>query len=149
MSLVDIPGQPVTLSLRTVIIVPFAGLDLFGQLHAVTRADYIRGTIKNLEMYMDIGYQQSRVHGPAARQFVIVFDLKDFNIKQYTWRPASEVIIGLIKTYEANYPEILKACYLINGEYTQQGILYIYSALSLALCLHCSSQGIPIRVQRD
>lgn len=98
-----------------VIIVPFAGLDMYGLLHACTRADYVRGTIKNLEMYMGIGYEQSIVHGPGARQFVILFDLKDFNLRQYTWRPAGEVIIALIKAYEANYPEILKACYLING----------------------------------
>lgn len=98
-----------------VIIVPFAGLDMFGLLHACTRAEYIRGTIKNLEMYMRIGFEQSVVHGPGARQFVILFDLKDFNLRQYTWRPAGEVIIALIKAYEANYPEILKACYLING----------------------------------
>lgn len=28
---------------------------------------------------------------------------------------AAEVVISLIKSYEANYPEILKCCYIING----------------------------------
>lgn len=101
---------------HTVIIVPIAGLDLYGQLHAASRSDYIRGTIQNLERYMRIAYEQSEKHGPHARQFVMLFDMKDFNLRQYTWRPAGEVIISLIKTYEANYPEILKVCYMINGE---------------------------------
>lgn len=28
---------------------------------------------------------------------------------------AAEAAISLIKMYEANYPEILKCCYIING----------------------------------
>jgi hypothetical protein len=30
---------------------------------------------------------------------------------------AGEAILSLIHMYEANYPEILKACYIINGNY--------------------------------
>lgn len=108
-----------------------------GMLHTVSRADFIRATIQNLENYMRIGYEQSKTHGPSARQFVILFDMEGFNLKQYTWRPgtrlpfflfycflwtpisfivsAGEVVISLIKMYEANYPEILKCCYIING----------------------------------
>lgn len=70
-----------------VIICPFAGMDMWGSLHAVSRADFIRATIQNLEFYMNIGMEQSKKHGPGARQFVILFDMKDFNLKQYTWRP--------------------------------------------------------------
>lgn len=126
-----------------VIVVPFAGMDMWGCLHSMSRADFIRGTIQNLEHYMRIGFEQSKTRGPSARQFVILFDMKDFNLKQYTWRPgkcvqatgfwliiyafhilylnfqlcclAGEVVIALIKMYEANYPEVLKCCYIING----------------------------------
>lgn len=97
-----------------IIVVPFAGLDIWGLLHTVSRADFIRATIQTLENYMKIGFEQSKIHGPAARQFVVVFDMEGFSIKQYTWRPAAEAAISLIKMYEANYPEILKCCYIIN-----------------------------------
>lgn len=97
-------------------MVPFAGMDMWGMLHTVSRADFIRSTIKILEHYMNIGYEQSKIHGPQARQFVVLFDMAGFNVKQYTWRPAAEVVIALIKNYEANYPEILKYCYIINGK---------------------------------
>lgn len=100
-----------------VIIVPFAGMDMWGMLHTVSRADFVRSTIKILEHYMSIGYEQSKKHGPEARQFVVLFDMAGFNLKQYTWRPAAEVVISLIKNYEANYPEILKCCYIINGKF--------------------------------
>lgn len=77
---------------------------------------------------MDIGFEQSKKHGPQARQVVVLFDMAGFNVKQYTWRPAAEVVISLIKSYEANYPEILKYCYIINGEYHYFFVLFKLAA---------------------
>lgn len=54
------------------IIVPFAGMDMWGMLHSVSRADFIRATIQNLEFYMKVSFEQSKIHGPGARQFVIL-----------------------------------------------------------------------------
>lgn len=70
-----------------VIVVPFAGMDMWGMLHTVSRADFIRSTIKVLEKYMKLAFEQSVTHGPQARQFVVLFDMAGFNVKQYTWRP--------------------------------------------------------------
>ncbi|XP_035908420.1 SEC14-like protein 2 [Anopheles stephensi] len=98
-----------------IIIIPFAGFDIWGLLHSVSRADIIRMTMQSLEGYMQLAYEQSKkTNNPGSRQFVVVFDMDNFNLKQYIWRPASEVVISLIKMYEANYPEILKCCYIIN-----------------------------------
>jgi hypothetical protein len=36
-------------------------------------------------------------------------------LRLFLFFPAGEVIISLIQMYEANYPEILKTCYIING----------------------------------
>lgn len=116
-------------------------MDMWGMLHTVSRADFIRSTIKILERYMDIGYEQSKKHGPQARQFVVLFDMAGFNVKQYTWRPAAEVVISLIKNYEANYPEILKCCYIINGKnfrflaiYQSFAVLVRLVAINLFYC---------------
>lgn len=70
-----------------VIVCPFAGMDMWGMLHTVSRAELIRSTVKTLEEYMGLAYQQSVKHGPQARQFVVLFDMAGFNVKQYTWRP--------------------------------------------------------------
>lgn len=113
------------------LFVPFAGMDMYGVLHCVSRADFVRFTIQNIEKYMKIAYEQNLKHGPQARQFVIVFDMEGFNLKQYAWRPAGEVVISLIKNYEANYPEILKCCYIINGMILDNNTIVSYFVYKL------------------
>ncbi|KOB74636.1 CRAL/TRIO domain-containing protein, partial [Operophtera brumata] len=72
-----------------VIFVPFVGLDAWGLLHSISRTDVIR-------------------------MLTVVFDLEGFNIRQYAWKPAAEMVFSLLQLYEANYPEILKICYIVN-----------------------------------
>ncbi|XP_008212840.1 SEC14-like protein 3 isoform X1 [Nasonia vitripennis] len=98
-----------------VIVMPFAGLDLYGILHVVTRREMIKTTIKLLENYLRICKEQSQKHGPDAGQCTVIFDMENFNLRQYMWRPAGEIVITLIQMYEANYPEILKVCYIVNA----------------------------------
>lgn len=102
-----------------VIVVPFAGLDIIGMLHSVTQQDFIRRTIQILEHCLELA-KQNKNH-----QLVAIFDMENFNLRQYAWRPAGEVIIAMIRMYEANYPEILKCCYIINGMYNNY-CLFIY-----------------------
>lgn len=64
-------------------------MDMWGMLHTVSRVDFIRSTIQILEQYMHVAYEQSKIHGPQARQFVVLFDMAGVNFKQYTWRPGS------------------------------------------------------------
>lgn len=98
-----------------VVIVPFAGLDLYGILHVTSRRDMIRVTIKYLEHYLKLCMEQAEKHGPLAAQVTVIFDMEGFNLRQYMWRPAGEVVITLIQMYEANYPEVLKTCFIINA----------------------------------
>ncbi|XP_047001241.1 SEC14-like protein 2 [Schistocerca americana] len=98
-----------------VVVVPFAGLDIWGMLHSVSKRDFIRNTIKYIETFSGIARKQAAVHGQVASQVTVVFDMDNFNLRQYAWRPAGEVVIALIQMYEANYPEILKTCYIINA----------------------------------
>ncbi|ERL89535.1 hypothetical protein D910_06901 [Dendroctonus ponderosae] len=96
---VDKDGAPVT----------FAGLDLLGLLHSASRQDLIRTTIQILERVVAIA-AQSGIHG-----LCVICDMDDFSLRQYTWRPAAQYVIALLQMYEANYPEILKACFIINA----------------------------------
>jgi len=97
-----------------VIVVPFAGLDMYGILHVVTRKDFIKAMIKLLDSYLNLAREQSKKHGQIANQLTVVFDMEGFNLKPFLWKPAGELIIIFIQMYEANYPEILKMCFLIN-----------------------------------
>ncbi|XP_076228172.1 SEC14-like protein 2 isoform X2 [Nomia melanderi] len=98
-----------------VIVVYFDALDLYGILHVVSRREMIKVTIKHLEEYLKLCREQREKHGPDAGQVVVIFDMQGFNLRQYLWRPAGEVVITLLQMYEANYPEILKTCYIINA----------------------------------
>lgn len=89
---------------------------MFGLLHTISKSDLIRYTIQQLEHYLKLGLKQSQEHGQKARQLSVLFDMEGFNIKQYTNRFVAEVVIQMIKMYEANYPEILKFCFIINGK---------------------------------
>ncbi|XP_045532260.1 SEC14-like protein 2 [Pieris brassicae] len=98
-----------------IIIVPFVGLDVWGLLHSVSRTDLMRMILRHLENYLELGRKQASTHGPAALKVTVVFDLDGFNIRQYAWKPAAEMVFTLLQIYEANYPEILKTCFLINA----------------------------------
>lgn len=121
-----------------IIFIPFAGIDIWGLLHSSSKRDIIKNTIKILESesidnqtnylkinrnyfdkgYMKIAYTQSQEHGAEARKFTVIFDMDNFSMKQYAYRPAAELVINTFQMYSNNYPEILKYCYVINGKLT-------------------------------
>lgn len=68
-------------------IVPFAGLDLYGILHVVPRRDMIKATIKTLENYLKLCNEQGKKHGPGASQVTVIFDMEGFNLRPLMWRP--------------------------------------------------------------
>ncbi|XP_017781925.1 PREDICTED: SEC14-like protein 2 [Nicrophorus vespilloides] len=90
-------------------IVPIQGVDIVGLLHSVSRQDLIRYTIQLLEKLLDLAAEKN------GTECVLIFDLENFNLRPYTWRPATEVVISLLQMYAANYPEILRVCYIINA----------------------------------
>lgn len=92
-----------------VIIVPFKGFDPIGLLSSASKLDLIKITGKILETNVRLAAETQE------NQLVVIFDMEGFDIKQYTSRPAAEIAISLVQLYEANYPEILKQCYIINA----------------------------------
>lgn len=74
----------------TVIIVPFAGLDMYGLLHVVTQKDFVRIVIKLLDNYLNLAKEQSKKHGQIANQVTVIFDMEGFNLKQYLWKPGKK-----------------------------------------------------------
>lgn len=70
-----------------------------------------------LSELMKEAYEQSKIHGPQARKVIAIFDMDEFTLRQYLYKPAIETVIELVQIYTNNYPEILKYCYIINGNY--------------------------------
>lgn len=98
-----------------VIVVPFAGMDMYGTLHVITQKEFVQIMIKILDGFLKLAREQSKKHGEIANQLTVIFDMEGFNLKQYLWKPAGELIITFLQMYEANYPEILKMCFMINA----------------------------------
>ncbi|XP_047528050.1 SEC14-like protein 2 [Vanessa atalanta] len=98
-----------------IIIVPFVGLDIWGLLHSVSRTDIVRMVLRHLENYLAIARKQAMTHGSNALKVTVIFDLEGFSMRQYAWKPAAELVFTLLQIYEANYPEILKICYIVNA----------------------------------
>lgn len=75
-----------------VIMVPFSGLDIWGLLHAVSKADFIRMTARSLEKYMAEASENLSKAGksPCAPTLIAVMDMEHFSIKPYTWRPGTQ-----------------------------------------------------------
>ncbi|KAH8380316.1 hypothetical protein KR009_009926, partial [Drosophila setifemur] len=103
------------MNIISVLVCPFANFDMWGMMHCVTRFEFQKYLVLLLERFMKIAYEQSKKHGWRARQLVVFFDMQDVNLKQYAWRPAAECVISTVKQYEANFPELLKMCYIINA----------------------------------
>ncbi|KAJ2952861.1 hypothetical protein O0L34_g7226 [Tuta absoluta] len=98
-----------------VIIVPFVGLDAWGLLHSITKTDVIKMVLRELENYLEVARKQAVTHGPVALKVTVIFDLDGWVMRQYAWKPAAEMVFTLLQIYEANYPEILKTCFIVNA----------------------------------
>jgi len=60
---------------------------MWGMMHTVSKADFIKMTIKTLESYMSIAAEQAQKFDQAAAKVVCIMDMENFNIRQYAWRP--------------------------------------------------------------
>jgi hypothetical protein len=56
-------------------------------MHCITKSDFIKMTIKTLELYLSIAQQQAEKFGQEASKVICVMDMDNFNIRQYAWRP--------------------------------------------------------------
>lgn len=69
--------------LLPVVVVPFAGFDVWGLLHSASRQDLVRAAIQILEGNLDLADKT------GVRQLVVIFDMEGFNLRQYAWRPGN------------------------------------------------------------
>lgn len=56
-------------------------------MHTVSKADFIKMTIKTLESYLSLATEQAQKFGQGAANVVCIMDMENFNIRQYAWRP--------------------------------------------------------------
>nr|CAD7429769.1 unnamed protein product [Timema monikensis] len=89
-----------------VVVIPFAGLDMWGMLHSLNKTDFIRMTIKMIETYQGIAWEQSKTCGQAAGTVSAIIDMENFNLRQYAWRPAPKIFaiaFSVVKNFLNEY----------------------------------------------
>lgn len=74
-------------------------MDMYGILHVVSRKDMIKITVKQLEHYLKACNEQAKKHGPIAGQVTVIFDMENFNLRQYMWRPGKHIFLYTHENY--------------------------------------------------
>jgi len=96
-------------------IIPFGGADMKGILACVSIEEFLDFTLKIVECSMSLMRKKSQSSGKPVTQHVFIFDLDGFSLITATHGPTIEILQRLISVYEANYPETLKAAYVLNA----------------------------------
>ena len=99
-----------------IIVVPFAGFDICGMLHAVSANDIYRHRIKFIESVLKLGEDKYKeTNNLACRQVISIVDMQNFSLRPYLWGPSKELTEALTTIFTDNYPEILKQAFIINA----------------------------------
>lgn len=97
-----------------VIVIPFGNLDMIGMLHSASRQDLIRMAIHVLEKNMELAKKT------GANQVVVVFDMDGFNLRQYAWRPGTEMDLNVYKYKQKNVFFSERGCHWPNTDVRSQ-----------------------------
>lgn len=96
-------------------IIPFGHADVKGMLACVSKEEFMDFTLKIVECSMMLMRKNSHISGKPVSQHVFIFDLDGFSLKSATHRPMLDILQKVIAVYEANYPETLKAAFVLNA----------------------------------
>ncbi|CAG7636611.1 unnamed protein product [Allacma fusca] len=99
-----------------VVIVPFGRMDLYGIIAAGGKENFIKFTLQNLEncLFRMKGKKNPK-NGKEVTRLVVIFDCENFSLRTLSYSGVVDTILDLIRQYEANYPETLKAAYVVNA----------------------------------
>ncbi|KFM72119.1 SEC14-like protein 4, partial [Stegodyphus mimosarum] len=93
----------------------FGNMDSKGILKSVKRNECIRGIIQCFEDDVAAMKEQSKKIEKPVQQWTYIFNFDGYTFAKATHKPTLETLIALFMQYEANYPERLKAAYIINA----------------------------------
>lgn len=93
----------------------FGDMDAKGILKSVKKTDCIRAVIQCFEEDVVAMKEQSEKLGKPIEQWTYIFNFENYTLSKATHKLTLETLISLFMAYEANYPERLKAAYIINA----------------------------------
>ncbi|CAG7784805.1 unnamed protein product [Allacma fusca] len=78
-------------------------------------SDFVKFWIQFLEQGTALMRQDSIGKKEPITQFVLIYDMEGFSMKQMFCREKIAAELNVMKIFEANYPETLKAAYVVNA----------------------------------
>ncbi|KAH8859776.1 SEC14-like protein [Schistosoma japonicum] len=94
---------------------PVGRFDPGGFMKATTQTEFIQSRIYFLEYIIQrVLYEKSKEHNKCIDQLTLILDVKHLSLKHMhpSWIP---VFSEMLTIMEANYPEVLRICYVINA----------------------------------
>ncbi|XP_042901710.1 SEC14-like protein 2 isoform X2 [Parasteatoda tepidariorum] len=91
------------------------GTDLKGILSAYTILQIYHCVNRYLQESLKMLTEQSKKLGKVLTQFVFIFDMKGFSLYQASNKEALEAMYEGFKLFQDNYPERIKAIYVLNA----------------------------------
>eukprot|EP00118_Oscarella_pearsei_P011976 m.84507 g.84507 ORF g.84507 m.84507 type:complete len:148 (+) comp36410_c0_seq18:295-738(+) len=97
---------------------PIGKADFRGLLHSMKRSDILKLQLHGGEVALRKCQEQSKKLGQLISTIVLVFDMEGFSIRNHLWKPVIGVMMESFALLEANYPELLKHLFVVNGRFT-------------------------------
>eukprot|EP00118_Oscarella_pearsei_P006755 m.31147 g.31147 ORF g.31147 m.31147 type:complete len:379 (+) comp31454_c0_seq9:71-1207(+) len=91
------------------------GIDMKGLMKSAHEKDITKVIFRNGERTRNILKAQSEKHGKKIATVTVVMDLEGLSFQRHFWKRGLDLYLELIKLTESNYPEQLKACYVVKG----------------------------------
>eukprot|EP00117_Sycon_ciliatum_P026172 scpid62048/ scgid4369/ SEC14-like protein 3; 45 kDa secretory protein len=89
-------------------------LDLRGVVRAATRDDTVRYRVRQgLEMMQGMKAQTEKL-GRRIDTCVVIYDMEGLSIQKHFAPKGIQYVVEMVKVFEANFPEILEAVYIVN-----------------------------------
>ncbi|KAG8175674.1 hypothetical protein JTE90_017395 [Oedothorax gibbosus] len=95
----------------------FGNIDCKGMSKSVTSMDMNLYISYYLEKKVVDMKETSAKTGKLVDKWIWVFDFQNYSLMSATHKPTIEIFASMISLYEGNYPERLKAAYIINNSY--------------------------------
>ncbi|GFR01433.1 SEC14-like protein 2 [Trichonephila clavata] len=93
----------------------FGNMDAKGVLKSCKTSAAIKGIVQMFEDDVSAMKKQSEKLGKNFQQWTYILDFDNYSFAKATHKTTLEALVQLFMQYEANYPERLKAVYIINA----------------------------------
>jgi len=98
-----------------VLLVPHGVTDTRGLIKSLTPEEHLNSVIKLCEEQQRKMLEDTKRLGKPIFQQTVIFDMEGFSYKDFTWKPALDLVLTQLQMYDANYPEMLRRAYVINA----------------------------------